>query len=136
MLVKCRKSDLTELENPEIRKHVQSHANVDTIGLTVGECYQVFGVMFRSGIPWYLLCAEPQDTYPIPFCFAFFDLIDGSISPGWTLSLSNSSVGSVSVLPARWANDERFLEKLVDGEHDAILFFDQLKIVEANYKQS
>ena len=133
MLVKCRTNELTQLENSEIRRHVQAHANVDQIELAVGECYQVFGIMFRSGIPWYLLCAEAEDTYPKPFCSAFFDIIDGLISPGWVLSLSNSNIGSVSIIPSQWANDERFLEKLVDGEQDAILVFNQIKFFEANY---
>jgi hypothetical protein len=134
MLVRCLRNRIDLLEDPAIRRHVEEHVHLESICLTIGECYQVFGIFFRAGVPWYLLCENSEDDYPIPFCFAFFELVDGSIGSGWCLSLSNSNVGNVAILPDQWASDERFLERLVDGEPDAISYFNELKAIEASRK--
>ncbi len=132
MLVRCMKNKIASLDDPVIRAHVEQHVHMDSIELAIGNCYPVFGVIFRAGVVWYLLCEEITDNYPTPYCSAFFELIDGAISSGWSLSVADSNVGSVSVLPDRWAVDGRFLEKLVDGESDAVSYFNDLKAAEAN----
>jgi len=132
MLVKCVENRILSLTDSAIRDHVKQYVHLKTIGLVIGRCYPVFGVSFRAGIPWYLICEDITDEYPIPFCSSFFDLLDGSFSSGWSLTLSQSNVGEVSILPDEWAMDERFLEKLVDGEPDAISYFNELKVIESN----
>ena len=131
MLVKCLSNEISALRDDAIRAHVAEHVHMDSIDLMIGECYQVFGVCFRAGIPWYLLCIATTDDYPTPFCSAFFELIDAEITEGWCLCLSDSNVGSVSILPGRWASDSRFLEKLVDGNIEAVSYFNDLKLMEA-----
>lgn len=135
MMVRCLKNKIVLLEDPAIRRHVEEYIHMESIGLAVGACYPVFGVSFRAGVPWYLLCEEINDDYPTPFCFAFFELVDRSISSGWSLSLGDSNVGSVSILPDRWAADKSFLERLIDGEPAAISYFKELKAIECKGMQ-
>lgn len=127
MLVRCLKNKIAQIEDSVMQMHVKECVHLEEIGLTIGECYRVFGVFFRNGIPWYLLCEESQDEYPKPSCSVFFELVDASVEPGWSLSLNNSNVGGVSILPDRWANDGSFLERLVDGEPDSVSYFNELK---------
>jgi hypothetical protein len=132
MLVRCVENRVSSLTDAVIREHVKQHVHLEVIGLDVGRCYQVFGVSFRAGVPWYLICEDINDEYPTPYCSSFFELIDGSFGSGWSLTLSRSNVGEVSILPDEWAKDDRFLEKLVDGEPDAVSYFNNLKVTEAN----
>src|SRR3569832_118833 len=115
MLVRCSKNKVASLEDSAIRAHVEEHVHLESIDLTIGERYHVFGVFFRTGIPWFLICRQISDDYPVPYCSMFFERVEGSISAGWRLSLAQSNVGEVSILPERWAKDPRFLERLVDG---------------------
>jgi len=100
---------------------------LEAIGLEIGKCYQVFGISFRTGIPWYLICEDINDEYPTPFCSSFFEVVDGSLGSGWSFALSHPSVGENSILPDVWAKDGFFLEKLVNGEPDAVSYFNELK---------
>lgn len=127
MLVKCVKNKLSSLDKSQIARHISEHVHQDTIGFTIGVTYQVYGIIFRSGIPWFLLCENISDDYPIPVCYAFFELIDGSINSDWNITLSHCNVSNVSILPKKWAEDHYFMEKLVDGDTDAIMYFNNIK---------
>lgn len=131
MLVQCVVTRVSSLRDAKIREHVADYVHSESIRLVVGRCYQVFGVCFRAGVPWYLICEDINDEYPTPFCASFFELIDGALDSGWSLTLSPySNVGDVSLLPDEWAKDDRYLERLVDGEPKAVSYFHSLKNAE------
>lgn len=127
MIVKCITTSVESLPTVELRKHVKQHVHLAEIDLTIGQCYPVFGVQFRDGIPWFLLCENSNDDYPTPYCAALFELIDRNIAHNWQLSLSNSNVGAVAILPDQWAADPQFLEKLIERDGNAVSFFQSLK---------
>jgi hypothetical protein len=97
------------------------------IGLRIGHLYPVYGVAFRDGVPWFLVCEEEDDSYPIPECSCFFDLVDARVDKNWVLSMQMTNVGSLSLLPKQWADDPSFLEKMVQGDSQAISVFSELK---------
>lgn len=127
MRVRCTSNRIDSLSEASIQEHVKQSVHLESVDLHIGKDYQVFGVSFDEGIPWFLICEDMADNYPVPHCSAFFELIEGTIDSGWMLSIGESNVGSVSLLPAGWATDKFFLEKLVDGDSAAIAYFDSLK---------
>lgn len=127
LMVKCVENRLASLQSPEILEHASRYVHQDSVELVVGQRYPVFGVSFRDGIPWFLICESITDDYPTPHCSAFFELTDASIGVGWSLSLNQTNAGSISLLPDEWANDETFLEKLVDGDSAAVSHFNEMK---------
>ena len=95
--------------------------------LLLAETTPFFGIAFRDDIPWYLICEDMDDDYPTPHCSIFFELVDATICEGWTLSLGPSNIGTTAILPREWASDAHFLERLIDGDDNAIGLFRELK---------
>jgi len=133
MLVKCIETKFKSIKDTAIQEHLNKYSTMGEIDLSIGLHYQVFGIFFRDGIPWYLICEEADDEYPRPNCSVFFELVDGSVSPGWSFSLNDSNVGKVSLLPDEWAADPSFLEKLVDEDAAAISRFNDIKVTEEKH---
>jgi hypothetical protein len=127
MIVRCKTSVIEEIEDARLRAHVREHVHLAEVDLKVGHCYPVLGVLFRDGVPWFLVCEDPEDEFPKTHCSALFDIEEGSIPDGWQLRLGPSNVGNNALLPAEWAEDGQFLEKLVDGDAEAGRVFQAIK---------
>ena len=127
MIAKCKIASVTSITDVIVLEHVRQHIHLDDVGLLVGKCYPVFGIAFWAGIPWYLVSEEIDDEYPILHCSAFFDLIDTRVCEDWRLVLGPSNVGTTALLPEQWASDPCFLEKMIDGDENAVAFFRELK---------
>ena len=127
MIAVCTANSILSIADPVLREHVREYVHLDEVGLVIGNHYPVFAVAFRDGVPWYLICEEINDDYPTPHCSAFLDLVDARVREDWMLSLSDTNVGKGALLPPEWASDGRYLEKLVDGDDDAIALFRRLK---------
>jgi hypothetical protein len=127
MIAKCVRRSIDSIPDIALRDHVRQYVHLSEVNLNIGESYRVFGVSFRDGIPWFLVCEEPDDNYPKPHCYAFFEIGDAKLDPNWGLSLSQTNVGKYALLPIEWASDPSFLEKLVDGNVQAVQRFRELK---------
>lgn len=128
MIAQCKSRTLNSITDAGLRDHVQQHVHLSDVDLVVGRSYHVFGVFFRDGVPWYLMCEEIDDDYPTPHCSAFFDLVDARLPEGWVLSFGSSNLGGTALLPSKWAEDGHFLERLVEGDAAAIAVFEELKV--------
>jgi hypothetical protein len=95
----------------------------------VGREYTVYGLEFRNNAPWYYLCSEEWDTYPVPYAREFFEIIDLRLSVYWRLSVSYSDwrESHTAITFEEWANDRMFYERLVDGDRDAEEIFDKYR---------
>lgn len=128
MLAKCTGTSLTSLLDSNSRANFTESVHLDEVALTVGDTYVVYGVITRSGFPWFLVCEASDDEYPKPHFGGFFELLDERVPPEWSVSLSQSgSFRGLSVLPRPWAEDPYFMEKLVEGKPDAIRTFFSIK---------
>ena len=128
MLIQCCCSKVESLLSQQKRSHVAKYGDCIDIGLVVGREYPVYGVLFRDGVPWFLTCEDDSAEYPVPYCSYFFQLVDSSIRSGWALSINDfHNAGQVGILPAKWADDRMFLEKLVDGVPSSVEYFRQLR---------
>lgn len=127
MIVRCRTNVIEEIADVELREHILEHVHLAEVDLRVGHCYPVLGVLFRDGVPWFLVCEDPKDDFPKTHCSALFDIEEGCVPEGWQLSLGSSNVGNNAILPAEWAEDGQFFEKLVDGDAEAVRVFQTIK---------
>jgi len=126
MIAKCT-GNSSEHIGPDAIANFRKHVHQDELHLVIGRDYVVYGVLFRDGQPWFLVCEEDADGYPKTHFGALFELVDDRVPPDWSLSLAESNVGPVSILPRKWAKDPRFLEKLVDEDPIAIADFLSLR---------
>lgn len=127
MIVKCTGNSARHLTTAEAVERFNRNTNLEQVHLEIGSIYLVFGIAFRKGRPWYLICEEEGDEYPKPHLSDFFQVIDSRLPPDWSFRASKNNAGDVSVLPTPWAQDPSFLEKLVDEHTDALAFFEKLK---------
>jgi len=127
MIAKCTTNIIEHIVDEAVRQHVQEYVHLSEVDLVVGDRYLIFGILFRQGIPWYLICEQPDDEYPRPYCSVLFDLLDATVPRGWQLTVDQSNVGANAVLPSEWATDPRFLEKLVEGDEQAASLFRTIK---------
>ncbi len=106
MLAKCTGTSLTSLLDSNSRANFTESVHLDEVALTVGDTYVVYGVITRSGFPWFLVCEASDDEYPKPHFGGFFELLDERVPPEWSVSLSQSgSFRGLSVLPRPWAEE-------------------------------
>jgi hypothetical protein len=113
MKVTCKYNTLAAIEDDSLRRHVERYIHQPEIDLVPGQQYEVFGVVFWDGVPWFYICEGPQSEYPVPSCAAFFQLDEMRVPDGWVLHWDGHSS---SLVPRWWAEMPNFLERLVDGE--------------------
>jgi hypothetical protein len=135
MIAQCIGNSRRDLPDEKSRVAYDRGVHLDEVGLVVGKRYAVYGIAFRGndGLPWYLVCEEEGDEYPIPHLGSFFDLVDGAVPEGWAVAM-NTNAGDFAILPNRWAHDPCFMEKLVDGEPEAIGYFRGLRESYTNHR--
>lgn len=127
MIGRCIGNSRSHIVGTKAARSFASNVRVDDVGLVLGQDYVIWGVFFRDGFAWYLVCEESTDDFPKPHFGEFFDLVDDRIPPGWSLCTAAGNLGSVALLPGAWARDPAFLEKLVEGTPGAKAVFDDLR---------
>lgn len=121
MLLECtanRIGDLSEIE----RAHVSQHVHSDDLHLVRGRRYVVYGVVLRSGLPWYLVVDDDDAEYPKPQFAGFFNVIDEAIPSGWRFQWRCGPWPDGALLPSEWCKP-RFFEALLDGEPNEVAIF-------------
>ena len=94
--------------------------------LEVGREYTVYGIIFWVNSPWYYLCLEGIDNYPVPFAADFFKVSDDRLSSYWKLSVDDRYPDVIlsSLLFSEWAQENpSFYEHLLDGYPENIKLF-------------
>lgn len=118
MIVRCLRSRIAEL-SPSDQERVAKNVHLDEVALRIGSEYLVLGVGWRDGLPWFLVLEEDSDTYPHPHFSGLFEVVDPRVPPDWSLRTEPGNVGDCGLLPAAWAADASFMEKLVDDDPEA-----------------
>jgi len=119
MKVKCTINNILNLPEgktlDKIKRYIQlSDGKLD---LDVGMEYKVYGVLFRNNSPWYYLCTDSDDLSPSPYPSELFEISDARLPAYWRFSKR----GVVAF--EEWANDETFLERLIENDPDALKVF-------------
>jgi hypothetical protein len=128
MLVKCVRTKRTELLESQELQEYDRNVHLDQIDLTSGAVYPVFGVVYRNGRAWYLVCADKTDSYPKPYMATFFEVTDRSSPLEW-VRCPAPRLGEAALLPKIWAGDEGYIERLVEGDREALEVFERIKTI-------
>lgn len=127
MLVKCIINRIDQIKDNSAREIVSESVHLSELNVNVGERYLVYGVFFRRGIPWYLICSDERCEYPTPYCSVFFILVDPTVSQWWEFVVMSYNLKSAAFLPTEWARDGYFLEHLIDEDPQAVATFEKIK---------
>ena len=136
MKIKCIYNRISELRDDLVIKNIKNNLqrfnsdNVPISYLEMGREYVVYGITFIDNLPWFYVCDEDRDEYPIARYSGFFEIINPKFSRYWELSteISNdlNKIFSRIVIP-EWAKNDLFYERLVDGEELEVSIFKKYK---------
>lgn len=127
MIVRCISKSIESLQPPSHLASHRAYIKYDEIYLAVGCHYLVYGIVYRDGIPWFLVCEELDDEYPLPRIASFFEIVDDRIPPNWAYRFGKGAFGESEMIPVPWIRDLRYLGQLVDGVPSAVEAFRALQ---------
>lgn len=127
MLVKCIANNVNSFDFSDESNHLKENIHLDEVDLILGKAYQVYGIAFRSGFPWFYVC-EDDDIESLRLHFSgFFEIVSAEIPSGWKYCGSGHSESGVAFLPAKWAENPSLYEYMIDGDAHAINVFGEIK---------
>ena len=121
MKIECISNKIDALSSVD-REHVHQHVHKATVDLSIAKSYNVYGIIFRAGNPWYLICEETESEYPVPHFGGFFRIVDNRIPPDWGFLWHQGPWPDGAFIPVIWQRNG-FFEALLDGVGDAIQCF-------------
>lgn len=127
MILECVFNKIENLDTHD-RDYLKEYIHLTEVALEVGKRYMVYGIFFRSNIPWFYICEEDSDEYPHPHFCGFFKVINAKVSHFWKIYYSLPEKKITHILPEIWGDDLLFYENLVNGNHSETLAFKELKI--------
>lgn len=127
MIIKCKYNQMSDIKNAEYLEYLTQYIHQSELSLNVGTTYTVYGIVFWDGFPWYYICEDETDEYPVPKFGGFFSIIDSQFSSLWKLSWLSDKFSSASLLPTEWAENRMFYENLIDGKDYEKIIFQNLK---------
>lgn len=128
MKVKCVRTNsgfLNENRVRLIKNYIQEEGS--GLDIDIGCSYVVYGLIMRDDAPWYYILED--DDYPVPMPYDYFEVTDKEIPSDWQVTTRQSDNGEVitELLPAVWACNNMFYEKLLDEDDSVMLQFEVLK---------
>ena len=118
MIVECIKDRLANFEpgpvKDVLRKAIRRDEDLN-IGIDIGRQYTVYGIFIDKelSMPFYFICEEDRDAYPLARSAEFFKIIDSKPSSYWRFIYSSKRQG---LYFPEWAEDEYFYGNLIDGK--------------------
>ena len=100
-------------------------------GLSKGDEFTVYGMIFRDNAPWYYIIDGFQMDYPSPYPSDLFNVVDPRLSRFWELATvvesKESAFVSTELVFKEWAEDQLFYERLVEGYAQEVEKFKQYR---------
>ena len=126
MILECL---FNKIENVDAvySEYIKQYIHQTEVALEIGKEYVVYGIVFRSNVPWFYVCEEESDDYPRLHFSGFFNLIDPKVSSVWEVNYSTKANNITHILPGEWNADPSFYENLVEGNEAEKEIFQRLK---------
>ncbi|MFN2412108.1 MAG: hypothetical protein ABR535_03510 [Pyrinomonadaceae bacterium] len=129
MRVKCITNRIADIRTVELSEHLDARIRglewLD--GLEVGKEYMVYGLVFWQSIPYFYICEEDADEYPVPNFAGFFSVTDNRLSSEFRLVWYLDDISQSYLVPKEWAEDRLFYPRLLDGYYAEIETFKRIK---------
>jgi hypothetical protein len=125
MRVRCTTNDLDSVRDATVAARLRRSIKIEhpLYDLAIGAEYAVQALTQRSdGGIWLYLHTVAQCDFPYPYPVEFFQFIDSSPPSCWNGRLEHSAVFKTLSF-VEWATNDRFYEKLVDGDKDAVQIY-------------
>lgn len=139
MKIRCQVNKLGDIKDETLLCYLRKHIHLDDdapLSLSVGRVYNVYGIVFWGGCPWYYICEDALDIYPKPKSADFFEVVDDRLSAWWILWHRRDREGNChpSLVFREWATNEMFYERLID-EHplEVQIFKKYRKLIDHEY---
>lgn len=124
MIVVCVLNKVRDLKGPktdlDMVKYSVNNNKDYKYDLTIKKRYVVYGISFRSSLPWYYICDDSFTNSPKLISSLFFEILDGTLSRYWQFNQGKFAHYGLSVYPRivlpKWANDDNYDEQLFDGD--------------------
>lgn len=119
MHVKCVINDLSEVTDMVVAERLKKCIHIDgpITDLVVGKFYPVQAIkVCRDRGLWLYLHSVEVSAHPYPYPTEFFQFIDSATPKDWRVG---GRGGELILTFAAWADDDRFYERLVDGDKKA-----------------
>lgn len=130
MRVICIKNTVAAITESEVRERVRRSIHLDgpVPDLAVGREYAVQAIEERDGGFWFYLHTVAFSDYPYPYPAEMFELRDNAVPAGWSvrLQVQQGNVGCKRITFAAWATDDRFYERLVEGDTETVSVYRRL----------
>ncbi|MGX4727635.1 hypothetical protein [Pseudomonas corrugata] len=99
------------------------------LNLEIDKEYIVYGIELRDDCPWFYICDEDYDEYPLAYAADFFEIADRRLSAYWQLNYKCTGINErqTQFFFEEWALDENFYENLISGEEQAVATFAKLR---------
>ncbi|TWC11563.1 hypothetical protein FBY06_14338 [Pseudomonas sp. SJZ085] len=128
MKVICRTNNINDKNlAPDASMRVRRYVSMPDgeLNLEIDKEYVVYGIELRDGCPWFYLCDEEYDEYPLAYAADFFEIADRHLSAYWQLNYKCAGINDsrTQLVFSEWALDENFYENLVSGEQQAVATF-------------
>lgn len=146
MKVRCKATKISqthpnavEMVALDLKALVQDHTEGEYM-YGLGRFFTVYGIEFRNNVPFYFVCEEEYDSYPVPLFYGCFDVVDDRFSSTWKMvnkKGSGDDANIVMILPSLWADSPMFYENLLEEDERALGIFSALrKELEEEFKPS
>ncbi|NLG02111.1 MAG: hypothetical protein GX565_18450 [Lentisphaerae bacterium] len=128
MLVRCITNIVDKLPASAVKARLRQsiHREGPDEDLIVGQTYPVLAIARwqDGGIRVYLHTVADND-HPYPYPVEMFEVVDASLPPEWTLGFGQYPDGTTieRIGFPEWVKDDRFYEKLVDGDDATIAVY-------------
>lgn len=120
MIVECISNRPDSVKSATQQAHLKENVHLDEVDLKRGRQYQVFGIAFRDGFPWFYVCEDADEIDSLrPHFSGFFKVVDPSVSSSWQYCEGGHSESSLAFLPADWARTPSLYEEFIDGSESA-----------------
>lgn len=127
----CKYNTFNSIPDKSVIARLKKNINFldhEVFGLEVGKEYEVFGIIFRDNVPWFYVCEEDSDDYPIPFSADLFDVVINDFPREWQLNYKSiDGIQKCEIVFPEWARDAMFYEKLVEGASNEAEIFNKYK---------
>ena len=139
MKIRCIANKLSDIKDESLLKYLRKHIHLDDdaeLHLSVSRVYNVYGIVFWDGCPWYYICEDDSDIYPRPKSANFFEVIDDRLPACWVLEYRHDLEGKChsSLVFKEWANNELFYEKLIEEEpFEVEIFMKYRKLIDNEF---